>query len=281
MIRDFSCLFCLLLFLISAAVHIVSIINYAKIQTNILRNDDWLALEPQFLEELWIERANARLLQVDMSIFSALAWFSFVIPVTQTAFLLSEGGTRLTGLHISIVALVLGASMSELLSHMMNIGMNGAIRWMVNDFNLSDWGVSANGVDGVGYRVVEILHILSKGIVVWVDSFEWLALSAITFFICLSIKNDSKETPTFSSYFGGLSAVITLCSFVTFACNVFQLTQFHTWVPLILTTLILNAFILLPLWLWYLSTAIPAAKARYEVRQTEENGEEVEITTIS
>jgi len=246
-----------------------------------LREDDWFNLDPQYLETIWVERADTRLLDVDISISSALAWFSFVMPVTQAAFLLSEGGTRLTGLHISIVALVLGASMSELLSHMMNIGMFGAIRWMVNDFNLSDWGVSANGVDGVGFRVVEMLYIMGKGIVVWVDSFEWLALSAITFFISLSVKNDRKEVPTFSSYFGGLSAVITIFSFVTFASNVFQLTQFTTWVPLTLTTLILNSFILLPLWLWNLSTAIPAAKARFEVTQTEENGEEVEITNIS
>ena len=123
--------------------------------------------------------------------------------------------------------------------------------------------------------------MLETGITVWVDAFEWLALSALAFFISLSVKNDEKEVPTFSSYFGGLSVCITLFSFATFASNVFKLTEFTTWVPMTITTTAMNSYILLPMWLLYLSGGIPAAKANIEVIQTEENGEEVEIASIS
>ena len=187
------------------------------------------------------------------------------------------------GLHISIVALVIGGAMAELVSHMMTIGMMGALRWMVKDFNLMDWDVHQSSEDGVGLRVVELLYVMGKGLILWVDNFEWLALAAITFFISLSVKQEKHDhpPPTFSSYFGVLSAIITVVSFVNFAANVFQISHHTTWVPLTLTMMSINAFLLLPLWLWNLSSAIPAAKARYEVSQTEENGEEVELTAIS
>ena len=163
MIRDFPTLVCLVLFLISNTIQLFSILNEAFLAKKIEDEDRWHALDPEYLEGIWKERLNARLLEVDISIFSALAWFSLVMPVTQAAYLLSDGGKRWIGLHISIVALVLGAAMSEVLSHVMSIGLNGTIRWMVNQFELSDWNISETGDDGVGYRVIEILYLVGNG----------------------------------------------------------------------------------------------------------------------
>merc|ERR1712150_218394 len=123
------------------------------------------------------------------------------------------GGKRMFGLHISIAALALGGSMSELLGHLMTIGFNNAVKWVVSRFNLDNWGVSETGVDGMGWRVVEVLQVMGNGIVLWVDAFEWVALALITLFIALSIRSDAKEGSVFTPYFSGLSVVVALASF--------------------------------------------------------------------
>ena len=113
------------------------------------------------------------------------------------------------------------------------------------------------------------------------DAFEWVALALITLFIALSIRSDAKEGSVFTPYFSGLSVVVALASFFNFACTVFKLSEYLIWYPLSIALTVLNTFVLLPLWLYHLSGVLPAAKANREVAQTEENGEEVEITNIT
>jgi len=281
MIRDFSCLLCLLLFVVSNVINIASILDEAYVENAHYDSDEWHRLDPNFLADMWEQRTVARAIKVNASIFNAVAWFSLIVPVSQAAYLLSEGGSRMIGLHLSIVVLVFGGSLSELLSHMMRIGFDTSIRWMANSFNLNDWNASSSGDDGIGWRVMELLRLMGRGVVVWIDAFEWLALAGITFLVFLSMRNDKKEVPTFTPYFAGLSFGITLFSFINFSSNVYKLTAYKSWVPLTISMTFFNSIILLPMWLYNLSGSIPAAKARFEVVQTERTGEEVEISEIS
>ena len=164
MIRDSYCLLSILLFIISNIILILSVTEEASLTRKAFNDPaQWYALNPDYLQELWIERGNARFYQNNMAIFNALAWFSLVMPVCETAYHLSEGGKRMFGLHISIAALALGGSMSELLGHLMTIGFNNAVKWVVSRFNLDNWGVSETGVDGMGWRVVEVLQVMGNG----------------------------------------------------------------------------------------------------------------------
>lgn len=163
-VRDLSCILCIILFIISNIINVTNVVNELHLVRKINFNlESYYGLNPVYIDAMWAERFNARFLQLDLSIFNALAWFSLIMPVCQAAFLLSDKGTRMMGLHISIVALVLAASLSELLSHLMNIGMNSSIRWLHHSFNLNDWGVNESGNDGVGVRVVEMLRIMGQG----------------------------------------------------------------------------------------------------------------------
>ena len=100
--------------------------------------------------------------------------------------------------------------------------------------------------------------------------------------MALSIKSDRKEVPTFSKYLGSLCFIITLVSFVSFASCIFKVSSFETWAPITLTTTILTTFVFLPIWLFTLSSSIPAAKARYEAAEPEAGGgEEVALPSIN
>jgi len=282
MIRDSSCILCLLCFLLSSILQIVTVVEEAAIAKKAFNNSQkWHSLNPEYLQDLWEERRDARIFQSPLAIINALAWFSLVLPVCQTAYLLSAGGKRMLGLHVSIAALVLAGSMAELLTHLMTIGFNSSIRWVVSRFNLTDWGVSQSGNDGVGWRVIEILQIVGKGMILWVDAFEWMALALITFFIALSIKSNVKANPTFTPLFSRLSVGLAIFSFLSFSTTVFKLSDVFIWFPLSISLTAVTMLILLPIWLFLLSGYLPAAKAKLEITQTEESGEEVSLASIA
>ena len=47
-----------------------------------------------------------------------------------------------------------------MLARLLLVGMNNAAEWLAKDFNLDSW-TSEN--DGTGWRVLEMIHIVTRG----------------------------------------------------------------------------------------------------------------------
>mmetsp|Transcript_21670 Transcript_21670/g.31006 ORF Transcript_21670/g.31006 Transcript_21670/m.31006 type:complete len:252 (-) Transcript_21670:710-1465(-) len=79
----------------------------------------------------------------------------------------------------------------ELLTRLMMVGMNNAQEWLAKDFNLSDWGSDGES-SGDGWRVLEMIHIVTRGMLLWIDSFEALMIFGIVIIIWYSVGLEPK-----------------------------------------------------------------------------------------
>ena len=78
-----------------------------------------------------------------------------------------------------------------MLARLIAVGMNNAQGWLAKDFNLSDWG-SEGESSGDGWRVLEMIHIVTRGMLLWIDSFEALAIFGIVIIIWYSVGLEPK-----------------------------------------------------------------------------------------
>ena len=93
--------------------------------------------------------------------------------------------------HSSAQQLGVVGGIIELLTRLIAVGMNNAQQWLAKDFNLSDWG-SEGESSGDGWRVLEMIHIVKRGMLLWIDSFEALAIFGIVIIIWYSVGMEPK-----------------------------------------------------------------------------------------
>ena len=61
--------------------------------------EQWKQLEPTYIESRWVQWAEQRPLLMCAELFGSLAWFWLIVPVVQSAWVLSKGGKRAVGPH--------------------------------------------------------------------------------------------------------------------------------------------------------------------------------------
>jgi hypothetical protein len=119
-------------------------------------------LDPTYLMGQWLggdKTTNGLFLA--SGIIKTAAWFFFVGPILQVAWILSSGGKRKLGTHVMLSTYALGGTMAELISRLMIIGSYSAAHWIADDFNLANWTTS--GGDDIGWRVLEVVYIVVQG----------------------------------------------------------------------------------------------------------------------
>jgi len=256
---DTSCLLCASLFFFA---NLLSIIHRA-IEYSQMSSEDYqtmLSLDPAFLQNAWTWRSKYVGLKTSAGMFNALAWFTFIIPVLQTAWILSKGGKRHLGLHIFLAGVVVAGGIIESVSRLMIIGVDSVSHWMASDFNLSSWNYRN---DGIGWRVLEMVYQTCNGIIVWIDAFEWLALSGVLIIIYASVdseKNEESVGRTFNLTWAHCGVVIgTFCwfDFLAAVMRMENLKMFQSWTILISA---MNMLILLPIWIIMLGKQLTEIK---------------------
>lgn len=60
----------------------------------------WKDLDPDYIQSRWIHREDSRVLLMCAALFGVVAWFFLIVPIVQSAWILSKGGKRLVGPHI-------------------------------------------------------------------------------------------------------------------------------------------------------------------------------------
>lgn len=153
--------------------------------------NSWKELDPEYIQERWAVREESRWLMMTAALFGAVAWFWLMVPIVQSAWVLSRGGKRRVGIHMLMAALAVCGGIVELLARLLTVGMDSVAFWMARDFNLSDWNGEGSD-DGTGWRVLEMIHTVAKGMILWVDAFESLALFGIVAILFHSVATEPK-----------------------------------------------------------------------------------------
>jgi hypothetical protein len=270
MMMDISSLTAALLFVIG------SIIDY--VYKNKLRDrthfnyTDFTSLDPTFIEEEWQFLSEHRSLELAAGTLNAMAWFALLIPVLQVAWIQSYSGTRQIGVHVTVAALALGGSLSEFIARLLIIGTSNAGEWLARDFNLDNW-ISENSNDRIGWRTLQVAHIVVRGMTLWVDAVEWLALFGISVLLFISIHTQKERL--LSLPWASVGLVMGLLALIDFAADILRLESWRTFAEVAFWITMLNRLILLPVWLVWLGYQLPRAKELAETRRSDDKGLEM------
>jgi hypothetical protein len=258
--RDLTTLLTLFTFVLAAIIHMVTIVHSGAWWNK--NSAEWYDLDPAVLrDDLSRRDLSTRDARTAAGLINVLAWLCFLFPLTSAAAVLSRDYRHRESLHAWMVVLGFAAFFTECVSRLMAMGMENVVFWVSRDFNLEDWGASTTKDDQIGWRVVEILHTINNGIIMWVEAFEWLAMGGIMFLLFVSISTESEHPAVFSRRFGRLSLFISLVSVCTFAAHVFRIESHRVFVVWQFILLTVNVLILYPLWFVYLSKRLPEAVA--------------------
>lgn len=213
-------------------------------------------------------------------VLNAIAWMIFCIPIIQVAWIQSKRGTYLLGTHVTIAALALGGSVTELISRLMFIGAISTSNWMARSFNLDNWIEIDNGEaeavedgleeaatatqegDMIGWRVLEMLHIVTRGLITWIDSAEWLFLATIMVLIYVSIYKSSEAA--FARSWANFGLIIGVMAFLHFASDLLRLRKWITYAPAAIFLSAISRIFLIPIWLLWLGLQLSSARRKHQ-----------------
>eukprot|EP00565_Helicotheca_tamesis_P008548 CAMPEP_0185728292 /NCGR_PEP_ID=MMETSP1171-20130828/3684_1 /TAXON_ID=374046 /ORGANISM="Helicotheca tamensis, Strain CCMP826" /LENGTH=251 /DNA_ID=CAMNT_0028396983 /DNA_START=292 /DNA_END=1047 /DNA_ORIENTATION=- len=221
------------------------------------------SLDPSFLESEWAHRQDTRAIYSASEFLLALGWLALCVPIIQLVWILSKGGRKRIGMHLLICALAVAGSITELLSRLMVVGVQNASEWVAREFNLDRW-LSSGEDDGLGWRTLEVVHILTRSIALWVDAFNWLALSGILITLYCSMRKDKEGNAAFGRRWSILGLVIGVLSFLDFLTYVLRYEKWVAFWAIALVLSTLNSLLLLPIWLIVVGLRLPKASEQFE-----------------
>lgn len=224
------------------------------------------ALEPEFIKDHWEHRIDNYFFELSSGILNAMAWMVFCLPILQVAWLQSRRGTHLISVHVAIGALALGGSITELISRLMFIGATSTGNWLAKDFNLSSW-TGEGTTDDIGWRVLEMITIVTRGFLLWIDAAEWLFLSAI--FTLLYVSTFSAGV--FSRGWARLGMLIALLAFVDFSSEVLRLKSWMTFSLVAVLISWVSRLLLMPIWLLWLGRQLVRVRAEATAKRADDS----------
>jgi len=235
--------------------------------------DAYRNLDVNYIEDLWQFRRHWKTFEIAAGLINALAWFMFSIPIMQLAWILSLGGKRGLWMHVTIGALAIGSCFTEFIARLFYIGIAGVTEWITKAANLDDWGSTG---DGMGWRALEICHMITSGMILWVDAFEWLCLFGILTLIYFSSRGLMCSTTYRPSFILGrcwahLGLFIGLLSMIDFATNILRYEAWRSFMNISMFFSILNRLFLLPVWLLFLGRTLSLASNSSEITRMYDN----------
>jgi len=225
--------------------------------------DSYTQLDPTYIQDEWGFRIKNRPKYMSAGVINTLAWFFLMYPIIQLAWILSQGGTKWISLHIAIAILVLTGSLTEWISHVLYIGASMTSELLVNQFNLDNW-ITTNSQDAVGWRTLEITHIVTYGFISTIGAIEWIFLSFVLILIHISVKRWRRNVDlmTFGACWNALGLFVALMCILEFVSEVLRLDGFKMFSQIAFWYSAVNRLILIPLWLVLLGLRLPYASVK-------------------
>ena len=262
---DISCLLAALFFFVGNILLIV----YTAKETRREHYDHnlYLALDPVYLQEEWNWRLQMKPLFLTMGIINGFAWFFFSFPMIQLAWILSHRGTKQLWLHTMIGVLALVGSFTEWISRFLYIGSSMATTSLVKDYNLENW-IAANSNDGIGWRALEVVYIVTSGLIFFLDAFEWLAMFLILTLVYVSVRRwRSTDASTFGGCWNSIGLFMGILAALNFVAEILMLNGFTTFDQIAFWYAAANRLLLLPIWLFVLGIRLPYAALKINQHQ--------------
>eukprot|EP00339_Tiarina_fusa_P006895 CAMPEP_0117014352 /NCGR_PEP_ID=MMETSP0472-20121206/11659_1 /TAXON_ID=693140 ORGANISM="Tiarina fusus, Strain LIS" /NCGR_SAMPLE_ID=MMETSP0472 /ASSEMBLY_ACC=CAM_ASM_000603 /LENGTH=275 /DNA_ID=CAMNT_0004717889 /DNA_START=252 /DNA_END=1079 /DNA_ORIENTATION=+ len=252
---DFTCVIAALLFFTGNAILLAFYIREAGREH--FDYDEYTNLDVETLRAEWDFREQHRPKVLAAGIINGLAWFFFAFPMIQLAWILSQRGSKSLWLHISIAVLALVGSFTEWISRLLYIGASMAGLLIKNDFELDTW-VQQN--DGIGWKALEVSHVMTQGLIIFIDAFEWICLFIILVFVHISVRRwRSHDSVTFGACWNSLGLFIGLLCLLDFVAEVLRLDGFKLFGQIAFWYAAVNRLILIPMWLLMLGCRLPYA----------------------
>lgn len=254
---DFTCIVTAALFFASNLMIIIFLAKeYRRIHFD---QDAYKELDPEYIKLEWDFRNRHSGFFLSAGIINAAGWFFFCFPLIQLSWVLSQRGSKFIGLHVGIGVLAMFGAFTEWISRLMYIGAVGGSSILSQQFNLSNW-LSNGTEDDIGWRALEVTHVVIHGIVTLVDAFEWLAIFFIMILVHVSLRKwRTIDAGTFGGCWNSMGLFIGLLAFLDFVAEVLRLDGFRLFGPIVFAYSTINRCILLPIWLIMLGFKLPYA----------------------
>jgi hypothetical protein len=267
---NFLCLFSAVLFWVSSALLITMFVTRRNQGQSGFSRDEYLSLDPTAIEERWSIREDEKALFYASGFLNGIFWIIFCIPICEMAWILTYGGKRAIGTNIGIAVFVIGGALTEWLSHLFWIGTSTTSMVLAKDFNLNEWLRSdiailldIDGDDGLGWRTLEVNHVVTSGLIWIVGAFEWLALIGVFTLTFVSVYGWRKEDETsFSPRWNALGLFIAFLCVLEFTGEILRFEGLKWTGPFIVLYAILNRIILIPAWIISLGYQLPQARKK-------------------
>lgn len=220
-------------------------------------------LDPDYLKLEWEHRERMQPMHSGASILNAFAWVLFAIPMIQVAWALSRGGQRKVRTHGAIVAFSLAGIVTEVIARFLVYGSMTSSLWIQNTFNLDYWLIknSFEGEDGVGWRTLEVTHVITRGLTTYIDAFEFFCLFMILALIMHSVG--SMQNRVLNIWWARFGLLVAFLCIFDLASTVIIFFDRHTYTRFAVGISIINTLLFLPAWLVILAFNLPGALPQY------------------
>jgi len=212
-------------------------------------------LDSKYIENLWKSRRmpHSKMRAVS-DLLEALGFLVLILPVLQVALVLSERGKRKLRLHLLMALVAILGFFMEALSNLFVIGAQISLDWIARDFNLTTWSDSD---DGLGWKVIMIVDVVTRGMMKWTGAFEYAVLGSILLITVVSASS-SPKTP-FPHSWVSLTLLVGCMCYFDFVFSIFRLLEWDVTVSIPLFICKVGTQVLFPVWLLVLSFLLPDA----------------------
>jgi len=275
---DLACLLAALCFCVG---NIFVIANEMQTRNDGFDFQELMALDPLYIEQMHFRSLNWMPLHVVANVMNSAGWLVLTFPFMQVCVVLSEGGNRRVLLHVTMAVLVLSAATMEAMCRLFNLGSGRALNHMADKFELDDW---TGNDEKFGWKVFEMLRIMTNGLFMWIDSFEYLALFLVLIMNNLSVRSSNMKH--FGATWADFGVLIAIFAIFDFAFNLLRLKEWGLFQQLGLIVAIVNRLVCLPIWLIMMGKQLPQAyvefsRSGYGVEEQEQEARESEDPIVS
>lgn len=258
---NLMCVLAALCFIVGNSLTIVYYVR--EYQRSHFNYDLYVDLDPDYIQMEWGFRVLNRPMYMSAGVMNTMAWFFLMFPIVQLSWILSQGGTRWITLHVSIAILILTGSLTEWISHVFYIGSSIASELIADRFNLDSW-ITSTSEDEIGWRTLEITHIVTYGLVSIIGAIEWIVLGIVMLLVHISVTRWRRnvDSTTFGAGWNTLGIFVALMSILEFITEVLRLDGQMYFSQIAFWYSSFNRLILLPSWLLILGTRLPYASLK-------------------
>lgn len=221
-------------------------------------------LDSEYIQSEWEFRNQYRYFATIAAFVTCAGWIFFCITLLEFAWIASKRGKKSIALHLGIAFVAIAGTFTEGLAIMLYLGSTSASKFITENLNLDHW-LGPDSEDGIGWKANELVHIVSQGMLIFVDSFEFICIFFIMILLHVSVRRwRLTDTTSFGVCWNALGLFIGLLSLLDYLAAVLRLKGFQLFGVIALGYTLINRVILLPIWIIMFARRLPNARMKLD-----------------